>query len=269
MKDESKSNEKNTEKSSKEIKDEPVEEPQSEPEDRSEEPKESTEVKEEPKEPTDIEEENVEEPEFKEKVEKTSEDISKEEPREEPVEPEEIKERAEKPKKVEEKKEKPKKKIDRGPDFKYIVRLSNTDVDGEKNVVYGLTTIKGISVQLATLIADKTGVDRYNKIGYLKDVQIEKLQEMINNLNQFAPGWMLNHRKDFDTGEDIHLIGSDIDMRLRDEINILKKIRSYRGIRHERGLPVRGQRTRANSRTGLTLGVSKKKALSKIVEKKE
>jgi len=42
------------------------------------------------------------------------------------------------------KKEKSKKKVDRGPDFKYIVRLSNTDVDGEKNVVYGLSTVKGI-----------------------------------------------------------------------------------------------------------------------------
>ena len=58
-------------------------------------------------------------------------------------------------------------------------------------------------------------------------------------------------------------------MRLRDEINILKKIRSYRGIRHERGLPVRGQRTRANSRTGLTLGVSKKRALAKSSSSKK
>ena len=52
---------------------------------------------------------------------------------------------------------------------------------------------------------------------------------------------------------------TDIDMRLRDEINIMKKIRSYRGIRHERGLPARGQRTRANNRKGLSLGVSKKR----------
>ena len=89
--------------------------------------------------------------------------------------------------------------------------------------------------------------------------QIEKIQEIIDRVSTNAPRWMLNHRKDIETGEDIHLIGSDIDMKLRDEINILKKIRSYRGIRHERGLAVRGQRTRANNRKGLSLGVSKKR----------
>jgi len=161
--------------------------------------------------------------------------------------------------KPEGKKEKTKKKADRGKDFKYIVRLSNTDVDGEKNVVYGLTSIKGIGVHMATLIADEVGIDRYMKIGDLKDSQIEKIQEIIDNVKTSAPGWMLNHRKDFDTGKNVHLIGSDIDMRLRDEINILKKIRSYRGIRHERGLRVRGQRTRTHNRKGLALGVSKKR----------
>ena len=162
-------------------------------------------------------------------------------------------------KKIDEKKEKSKKKVDRGKDFKYIVRLSNTDVDGEKNIVYGLTSIKGIGVHMATLIADEVGIDRYMKIGDLKDSQIEKIQEIIDSVSKNAPNWMLNHRKDLETGEDIHLISSDIDMRLRDEINILKKIRSYRGIRHERGLRVRGQRTRANNRRGLALGVSKKR----------
>ena len=112
---------------------------------------------------------------------------------------------------------------------------------------------------MASLIINETDIDRNMRIGDLKDAQIEKLQEAINNIIENAPGWMLNHRKDYETGEDIHLVGSDIDMRLRDEINIMKKIRSYRGIRHERGLPARGQRTRANNRKGLTLGVSKKR----------
>jgi small subunit ribosomal protein S13 len=204
------------------------------------------------------------------KSEKPSEDI-KDEPveesqpepeiqsEEEPTKTEEIKEKVEEPEKAEEKKEKPKKKIDRGPDFKYIVRLSNTDVDGEKNVVYGLTGIKGIGLHMATLIADQSGIGRYKKMGHLTDSQIEKIQELINKLNEHAPGWMLNHRKDYDTGKDIHLISSDIDMRLRDEINIMKKIRSYKGVRHESGLRVRGQRTRANNRKGLALGVSKKR----------
>lgn len=261
MEDASKPDEETPEKPFEDTKDESVEESQSKPEVQSEE---------ETKESADMKEENAEEPEQKETpAEETSEEVTEEQLEEEPVETEEIEEKAEKTEKAEVEKEKPKKKVDRGPDFKYIVRLSNTDVDGEKNVVYGLTSIKGIGVHMATLIADETGVNRYTKIGDLTDAQIEKLQEIIDNVNKNAPGWMLNHRKDYDTGDDIHLIGSDIDMRLRDEINILKKIRSYRGIRHERGLPVRGQRTRANSRTGLTLGVSKKRALSKSSGKKE
>jgi len=161
--------------------------------------------------------------------------------------------------KVEDKKEKTPKKEHKNPDFKYIVRISNSDIDGEKNVVYGLTSVKGIGIKMATIIADETKIDRYKKIGDLKESEIEKLQSTIDNIKNLVPTWMLNHRKDYETGKDLHLIGSEIDMNLRDEINIMKKIRSYRGIRHERGLPVRGQRTRANNRKGLALGVSKKR----------
>lgn len=160
--------------------------------------------------------------------------------------------------KEEEKKETPK-RIDRGPDFKYIVRISNTDINGEKSVVYGLTTIKGIGLHMASLIVDQSGINRFIKMGDLNDSQIEKLQQTINNLSNNAPGWMLNHRKDYDTGKNFHFVGNDIATRLRDEINIMKKIRSYRGIRHELGLRVRGQRTSSNGRRGLALGVSKKR----------
>jgi len=179
---------------------------------------------------------------------------------EEPDEEKEVKQKPEAKEQTEKKKEKtekPKKK--HGDDFKYIIRLSNTDIDGEKSVVYGLTTIKGVGLRMAALVTDETGIDRHKKVGDLKDPEIEKLQNAIDTLTKSAPKWMLNHRKDYETGEDIHLIGADIDMRLRDEINIMKKIRSYRGIRHERGLPARGQRTRANNRRGLALGVSKKR----------
>jgi small subunit ribosomal protein S13 len=222
-----------------------------------------------------LEEQKTEEPVEKEEISEepvskdTAEETSKDKVDKKSKEPIKEKKEGTKEPEKEEKKEKTKKKVDRGPDFKYIVRLSNTDVDGEKSVVYGLTTVKGIGVHMATLIVDEIKIDRYKKIGYLSDAQIEKIQELIDNVSANAPKWMLNHRKDYDTGEDIHLVGSDIDMRLRDEINIMKKIRSYRGIRHERGLPVRGQRTRANSRTGLTLGVSKKRALSKSSGKNE
>ena len=249
MEDANKPKEKNSEETSESTEEIKSEESQTEPEVQPEEIEEATETKDVNEEETkekvgDISEESVEK--------ETKVDASKEDTEEKKELTTEVK-----TVKPEEKKEKPKK--DRGPDFKYIVRLSNTDVDGEKTVVYGLASIKGIGVHMATLIISEIEIDRNLKVGDLKDQQIEKLQVAIENINKNAPGWMLNHRKDYETGDDIHLIGSEIDMQLRDEINIMKKIRSYRGIRHERGLPARGQRTRANNRKGLALGVSKKR----------
>ena len=156
-----------------------------------------------------------------------------------------------------------KEKKDHKDDFRYIVRIANTDIDGEKTLERGLTSIKGIGMHMSTLVIDYSGLDRNLKMGNLTDKQIEKIQDSLNSITDTAPKWMLNHRKDTEIGENIHFVGSEIEMKLRDEINIMKKIRSYKGIRHERGLTVRGQRTRANNRKGLTLGVSKKSVQNK------
>lgn len=176
---------------------------------------------------------------------------------EEPSKPETETPKQEKPKKESKPKEK---KTEVADDFRYIVRLSNTDVDGEKTLRNGLTSIKGIGRHLSTLVIDTSGLDRNLKVGNLTDDQIALLQEAIDSIQEKAPIWMLNHRKDYETGEDLHLIGPEIELSLRDEINMMRKIRCYRGIRHEQGLPARGQRTRANNRSGLTLGVSKKRS---------
>jgi small subunit ribosomal protein S13 len=220
------------------------------------------------KEPELKEEQQKQQPDGEITEDKPAEEAQKKQPEEERIKAkpkdvplkEEQKVKKAKPEKTEEKQtDKTKKKSKHGEDFKYIVRLSNTDIDGEKNLVYGLTGIKGIGMHLANLISEKSGINQHKKIGDLSDSEIEKLQELINSITEHAPNWMLNHRKDLDTGDDIHLVGSEIDMRLRDEINIMKKIRSYRGIRHERSLRVRGQRTKGNNRRGLALGVSKKR----------
>lgn len=172
----------------------------------------------------------------------------------------EIKDKSKPKEEKKDKKDKAEKKAkDHDPDFKYIVRISNTDIDGEKTLIQGITSIKGIGNHMATLVVDKIKMDRSKKMGNLSDKEVEKIQETVDNIINIAPDWMLNHRKDSETGDNIHLIGPEIELRHRDEINIMKKIRCYRGIRHERGLPARGQRTRANNRTGLTLGVSKKR----------
>ncbi|MGZ7094973.1 MAG: 30S ribosomal protein S13, partial [Methanobacterium sp.] len=73
------------------------------------------------------------------------------------------------------------------------------------------------------------------------------------------PDWMLNRRNDYETGETGHLIESDLLMTLREDLNRLKKTRSYKGRRHEVGLPVRGQRTKSTFRKGSSVGVRRRR----------
>ncbi len=165
--------------------------------------------------------------------------------------------------------EEPVKKKEHDENFNYIIRVVNTDINGENNIVQGLTQIKGIGRHMATFIADTAGVDRKLKYVNLPETEIEKLKEVLENIDEYAPAWMLNYRKDSYTGEDIHLISTDVTSRLRDDINMMKMIRSYRGVRHEYGLKVRGQRTSSNGRKGLALGVSKRKEAPAASGKKE
>lgn len=165
--------------------------------------------------------------------------------------------------------EEPSKKKEHDENFNYIVRMVNTDINGESNIVQGLTQIKGIGRHMATFIADTAGIDRKIKFGNLPEPEIEKLKEVLENLDEYAPTWMLNNQKDMYTGENIHLISTDVTSRLRDDINMMKMIRSYRGVRHELGLKVRGQRSSSNGRKGLALGVSKRREAPSSTGKKE
>ena len=144
-------------------------------------------------------------------------------------------------------------------DFKYIVRIAATDIEGNKPTLYALTQIKGINFMVANAVLNYAGIDKKIRIGNLSDEEIEKIGEAIEKINEWLPPWMKNRRRDLFTGNDVHLIGTEIDLIKREDLNLLKKIRCYRGIRHERGLPVRGQRTRSNKRKGLTVGVVRKR----------
>lgn len=148
-------------------------------------------------------------------------------------------------------------------EFKYIVRIADTDLDGNRSVEYALTKIHGIGIRTAIVLADLAEVDRTMKIGNLPDDKIEKLEQLTRNLGTHVPPWLVNHRFDMYTGENNHLIGAEVKLNLREDINLLKKIRCYKGIRHEQGQKVRGQRTKSNGRTGLTLGVMRKAVAAK------
>ena len=143
-------------------------------------------------------------------------------------------------------------------EIKHIVRVANTDLDGKKSVQYSLTGIKGINRRSARIISDLSGVDPTATIGYLDDEQIEAMRKTVDNIESILPTWMLNRRKDPLTGNDQHIFGTDVLLVKREDLNTLKKTRSYKGIRHERGHKVRGQRTRSTGRRGLSVGVKRK-----------
>ncbi len=146
-----------------------------------------------------------------------------------------------------------------GEDFRFLVRIENTDLDGKLTVVNSLTGIKGVNNRLSRLIAAEANLEKRKLMGDLTDDEIARLTDTLGRLDDFIPAWMRNRRHDPESGADTHLTGSEINLTLRDDLNRLKKIRSWRGIRHERHLPVRGQRTKSNGRTGSTVGVQRKK----------
>ncbi len=145
-------------------------------------------------------------------------------------------------------------------DFKHMVRIARKDVDGNKPVVNALAGIKGVGIALSRAIVSRMGLDLNQKIGYLPDDTINEIEDAIRDPQKHdIPEWMLNRRNDYETGKTEHLIESDLMMRLRDDLNRMKKIRSYKGRRHEVGLPVRGQRTKSTFRKGSSVGVSRRR----------
>lgn len=134
-----------------------------------------------------------------------------------------------------------------------IVRILSTDIDNSFSVIRALNEIKGIGFHMADVVAKLSGIDEQKKISELAPEEIKTLEAVIQK--SAFPQWMMN-------STDKHLIGGAIDLKKRTDINLLQKLRAYRGIRHERGLPVRGQRTRSTSRKNKTVGVIKKKAMA-------
>jgi small subunit ribosomal protein S13 len=154
---------------------------------------------------------------------------------------------------------------DRGPvdpNFKYIIRLAATDLDGWRPVMYALSDIKGIGVRTGAMVADLVGIERSMRIGNLNEEQVTRLQGALNDFSVNAPMWALNRQYDWETGEDRHVFGPDWQLEIRNDVNRMKKIRSYRGVRHETGKKVRGQRTKSNGRKGLALGVQRGAAIA-------
>ncbi|MGQ9544735.1 MAG: 30S ribosomal protein S13 [Candidatus Bathycorpusculaceae bacterium] len=149
-------------------------------------------------------------------------------------------------------------------DFRHILRITDTDVDGTLKTPYALRKIKGISLNLANAILKKAGINPDIRAGFLTETEVERIEEIINEPTKYGlPNWLLNRRKDLETGKDTHLISADLVLRTKMDIEQMKEIKSWRGYRHAYGLKVRGQRTRTTGRTGKALGVKKKEAARK------
>jgi small subunit ribosomal protein S13 len=155
-------------------------------------------------------------------------------------------------------------------EIRQIVRIAGHDLDGKKAVHHALLGVRGVSFSLARAVAHAANVDPFKKIGTLTDDELKRIEEVLRDpVAHGIPAWMLNRRKDYETGRDMHLTGAEIDLYVRADIGREKRIRSRRGIRHELGLPVRGQRTRTTGRRGMTVGVLRKKEEAKKAEEKK
>lgn len=154
-------------------------------------------------------------------------------------------------------------------EFRHIVRITETDLDGTLKINQAISKIKGVGIGLADVIIKKAGVSPETRTGFLSEAEIEKLEDIIKKPGKYGvPCWLLNRPKDAETGKDLHLVGSDLTLQIKNDIEAMKKIRSWRGYRHAYGLKVRGQRTKVTTRTGKAVGV-KKKALIERAKTKE
>lgn len=125
-------------------------------------------------------------------------------------------------------------------------------------MLIGLSQIKGIGYMFANSMLQVLKISPHQKIGNLTTEQISSIEKIIQDPKAADfPIWFLNRRQDIETGEDMHLVTSDIAFNIRNDVEREKALFSWRGYRHMYGLKVRGQRTRCTGRKGGAVGVAK------------
>ncbi len=108
-----------------------------------------------------------------------------------------------------------------------MARIAGVDIPRNKALLYSLPSIYGIGRKNAAVIIDKAGIDPRTKVKDLTDQDVTRLREVIDAEFQ---------------------VEGDLRREVHGNIRRLIEIGSYRGLRHRRGLPVRGQNTRSNAR---------------------
>lgn len=145
-----------------------------------------------------------------------------------------------------------------------IVRIAGNDLDGNLKLHRALLYIKGISHGLrwpiANIISNNLDIPNDIELNKLTEEQVEKINKILYSIDDsLLPSFLLNRRKDMASGKNIHVIMNDLDFARRQDIEAKKKSRTWQGYRHLKGQKVRGQRTKNTGRTGMTVGVIKKK----------
>jgi len=160
--------------------------------------------------------------------------------------------------------EKPEKADKIAEDMRGIIRIAGKDVKGHVPLWKALYHVKGVGKRYALICADvtaqKTGLDINAPVGKLTDAQVGEIEEIITKpLENGIPSYMVNRRREYSSGKDMHLISSDLDFAVKQDVDRDIKTRTWRGISHMYRKKVRGQRTRTSGRRGGSVGVVKKK----------
>ena len=120
--------------------------------------------------------------------------------------------------------------IDQTEVKEHMARISGVDLPREKRIEIGLTYVYGISRVRASKILEEAGVNPDTRVKDLTDEEVAKIAKVID-------------------ADPEHLVEGDLRREVAMNIKRLKEIGCYRGIRHRKGLPCRGQKTKTNART--------------------
>ncbi len=145
-----------------------------------------------------------------------------------------------------------------------LVRVLGKDIRGDIKLISALTRIDGISWAISNMVCKMMGLDKERKLQEFSKDELGKIEEFMKNPE--FPSFMKNRRMDFDSGEDLHISGTDLKLTKEFDLKRLKKIRSYKGVRHAANLPVRGQKTQSNFRRNRkpSVAAAKKKLKNKV-----
>jgi small subunit ribosomal protein S13 len=145
-------------------------------------------------------------------------------------------------------------------EYKHILRIAGKDVEGSKKLLVAISEIKGVGYNFAQVLTQSLNVNPNIRVGFLTEKEIREIEEAIANPTKFGvPEWYLNRKKDMDSGTTHHMITSDLDFAIGNDVDREKTVMSWRGYRHMFGLRVRGQCTRTTGRKGGAVGVKKTK----------